>query len=197
MGSDYTQNFNGWRINLAVIGYTNPDQDYFSKGEGVAGKQWRLSEDMTLNVSAGFRYAWDRREENILDDPIDNNVNVGATLRVNALAVNLRRLFDIFPNSTGNQLRASVSIDVSNQLAVSAYFIPQQNIENFGITGEYQFAGKGIFKRLIVQWNRSVFDFGNDAFGNELKEANEQFRMALGSLIIKEKLGISDEETDG
>jgi hypothetical protein len=179
LGSDYTQNFNGWRVNIAVIGYTNPDRDYFSRAEGVVGRQWQLSEKSSLTVSAGFRYAWDRPEEEVLDDPIDNNVNVGATLRIAPFSFNVRRLFDVLPDSTGNQVRGSISVDLDNQAAISAYFIPQRNINNFGVTGEYQFGESGMLQRLIIQWNRSVFDFGEDSFGNELREANDTFSILV------------------
>lgn len=179
LGGDYTQSFNGWRVNLAAIGYTNPDKDYFSKTEGLLGKQWQLAEDATLKASAGFRYVFDRPEEDVLDDPIDNNVNVGVTLNVDRFTFNLRQLFDVFPNSTGNQLRASVGVNVTDNIALNAYLIPERNIDNFGVTGEYKFPNGGIFKSLIVSWDRSVFDFGEDPFDNELKEANDTFSVLL------------------
>ena len=179
VGADYTQGFNGWRVNIAAIGYTRPDREYFSKAEGVVGKQWRLAENTTLTASTGFRYAWDRPEEEVLDDPIDNNVNVGVSLNFKDVSLNVRHLFDVLPNSTGNQLRASIGVDLSNQMALGAYYIPQRGIESFGITGEYQFLNGGLFDSLIVQWNRSVFDFGTDSFDNELKTNNDTFSILL------------------
>ncbi|MFB6276263.1 MAG: hypothetical protein ABEI32_08990, partial [Halothece sp.] len=180
LGSDYTQKFNnGWQVNIAAINYTNPDEDYFSKAEGNVAKAWRFSKETSLTVSAGFRYVWNRPEEQVLDDPVDNNVNLGATLNMDWFSLSLTRLFDVFPNSAGNQLRASVGIDVSNNTTVNAYFIPQRGVESFGISGNYQFTNDSIFNSLSVRWNRSVFDFGEDPFDNELKESNDTFSVLL------------------
>jgi len=180
IGGDYTQNFNNsWQVNITAINYTNPDEDYFSKAEGTVAKVWRFSNESSLTVSAGFRYVWNRPEEQVLDDPVDNNVNLGATLNVDWFSLSLTRLFDVFPNSAGNQLRASVGIDVSNNVTLSAYFIPQRGVESFGISGNYQFTNDSIFNSLSVRWNRSVFDFGEDPFDNELKDANDTFSVLL------------------
>ena len=179
LGSDYTENINNWRVNIAAIGYTNPDRDYFSRVEGVIGRQWEFDPRASLTVSAGFRYAWDRPEEDILDDPIDNNANIGATLRVDSFSLNLRRLFDIFPDSTGNQVRAGIGVDIGDRATLSAFFIPQRDIESFGLTGEYQLGNEGLLKSVIVQWNRSVYDFGEDVFSNNLTDANDTFSVLV------------------
>ena len=75
--------------------------------------------------------------------------------------------FDILPDSTGNQIRAGVGLKLGDRAAINAFFIPQRNIDNIGVNAEYQISRTGLFRNLVLQWERHIFDFGEDSFGND------------------------------
>ncbi|QDZ41361.1 hypothetical protein FRE64_16280 [Euhalothece natronophila Z-M001] len=87
--------------------------------------------------------------------------------------------FDILPDSTGNQIRAGVGLKLGDRAAINAFFIPQRNIDNIGINTEYQISRTGLFRNLVLQWERRIFEFGEDSFGNDLKETNDTFSILL------------------
>lgn len=72
-----------------------------------------------------------------------------------------------------------MGLKLGDRAAINAFFIPQRNIDNIGINTEYQISRTGLFRTLVLQWERRIFEFGEDSFGNDLKETNDTFSILV------------------
>ncbi|MGI0483400.1 hypothetical protein ACN4EE_21790 [Geminocystis sp. CENA526] len=172
LGGDYTKFVNNWRFNLASIYYVNPDQDYFSKVESSINKRFLLGNNSSITLSSGLRYAWNRDDSNILENPTDNFVGIGTTLRVYNVVLTLTQLLDLLPDSIGNKLQGSISFPLINNVRLNGYLAPQRDINNYGIVLSYSYNSDTLFS---LRWNRSIYDFGFDRFNNKLETTNNYY----------------------
>jgi hypothetical protein len=176
LGGDYTKILGSWRFDLTAINYLNPDQDYFSKVESSLNKSFRLGKNSSLTISSGFRYAWEREQENRLENPTDNFVGIGGTLRVNNISLGVTQLLDLLPDSIGNKFQANLSFPLGENISLKAYLSPQKDIQNYGISLFYAL-NKKQNTSLSFNWNRSIYDYGEDYFSNKLETTNDNFTL--------------------
>ena len=90
------------------------------------------------------------------------------------------QLLDLLPDSTGNKIQASLTTALGNNTSLTAYFSPQRNLDNYGISSQYVWSNSYITSSIIFNWSRSIYNFGSDNFGNGLETTNDTF-----SLIFK------------
>ncbi|TAF14746.1 MAG: hypothetical protein EAZ76_09325 [Nostocales cyanobacterium] len=183
VGGDYTINWDNWLLNLGAIAYNNGDKDYFSKLEGSLSKQFRLSSNSNLGLFTGFRYAWDRDDDNFLDDPVDNFVNVGANLNFNNFSFRISQLLDILPDSTGNKIQGSLTANLGRNASLTAYFSPQRNIDSYGISSRYSWGDSANLSSISFNWGRNIYDFGEDTFGENLQTTNDTFSVIFQTIF--------------
>jgi hypothetical protein len=177
LGGDYTRNWDNWLLNIGAIAYENGDRDYFSKTEGSLSKRFQLNKTANLGLFTEFRYAWERDKDNFLDNPTDNFVSVGANLDINRLSFRISQLLDVLPDAIGNKLQGSVTTALGNNGSLTAYLSPQRNINNYGISAKYNWLSSKTASSLILNWNRGIYDFGNDSLGKDLEINNNTFTL--------------------
>ncbi|MBD2148143.1 hypothetical protein [Sphaerospermopsis sp. FACHB-1194] len=175
VGGDYTINWDNWLLNLGAIAYNSGDKDYYSKVEGSLSKQFRFSPNTNLGLFTGFRYAWDRDQDNFLDNPVDNFVSVGANLNFNIFSLQISQLLDLLPDSTGNKIQASLTASLGKNASFTAYFSPQRSIDSYGISSRYSWGDSANRSSISFNWGRNIYDFGDDAFGENLQTKNDTF----------------------
>ncbi|MEB3218593.1 MAG: hypothetical protein VKN72_20490 [Nostocales cyanobacterium 94392] len=177
LGADYTRNWQNWLFNLGAIAYTNGDKDYFSKAEGSIRRKLKLNKNTNLGLFTEFSYAWERDQENFLDNPIDNFVSVGANLDIQQFSLRISQFLDILPHAVGNKLQGSLSARLGKNASITAYLSPQRNTNNYGVSARYNWFSRDFTSSLIFNWNRGIYDFGRDDFDNELTTQNNTFTL--------------------
>jgi hypothetical protein len=95
------------------------------------------------------------------------------------------QLLELLPDSTGNKIQASLTTALGNNTSLTAYFSPQRNIDNYGISSQYAWSSNYITSSIMFSWSRNIYNFGSDNFGsdnfgNALETTNDTF-----SLIFK------------
>ena len=96
--------------------------------------------------------------------PWDGYVTAGVT-----------QFFDVLPESIPTSTGADISVRLGQNGSISGYILPQQDIMNFGVLAQLNLAGGPNAPTLNFSWNRAEFDFGTDAFGNELNSTEDRF----------------------
>ncbi len=66
--------------------------------------------------------------------------------------------------------------------------------DNFELEGRLSQSNRWVVMAKLIPWSEFESEYAS-LFSEEMGAPAKSFRMALGSLIIKEKLGISDNET--
>jgi hypothetical protein len=177
LGGDYTRNWDNWLLNVGAIAYDHGDKDYYSKTEGSLLKQFRLNSKTNLGLFTEFRYAWDRDKDNFLDNPVDNFVSVGTNVNFHKVSLRASQLLDLLPDSTGNKIQASLTTALGNSTSLTAYFSPQRNLDNYGISSQYVWSNGYLTSSIMFNWSRNIYKYGNDNFGNELETKNDTFSL--------------------
>ncbi|MDA0210329.1 MAG: hypothetical protein OT478_09105 [Cyanobacteria bacterium FC1] len=174
VGADYTRNtINGWSFRGGVIGYINPDRDYYSQIWGSVGKQVRLSRNANLNFFSSFNYALDRetRIGDVVSISPASELTIGTRLNWGMMSMGLTNYFgDILPNSYENRLLADFTIRPTNTLMLSAYFAPiDQNTTRslYGASLVWQLSNQYNSPTLSLNWQNQQYHYGKDVFGNQ------------------------------
>ncbi|BAZ13277.1 hypothetical protein NIES4071_51160 [Calothrix sp. NIES-4071] len=123
LGTDFTRYTNdGWTFSGGAIGYTNPDNDYYSQVSGSISKKISLGKNSNLVLSTGLNYAIDRKAEIdqfVVKSP-GSSITLGARANLGNVSLGLVNYFgDILPNSIANTLLADVSWNLSKNFLIS------------------------------------------------------------------------------
>jgi len=182
LGTDYTRRFwKYWSFHGGAIAYLNPDRDYFSHTEGRLSRQFSLSKKMRGTVFSSFRYAFERKAENFLDEPVDNYLGTGLELNLNSWAAlgTTYHIGDILPDSisTGWGVNTRFKLNANSQLR--AYLTPSSNQKSYGVTLAYRFGNKPGNLSLQVGWQRRKFEYGYDPFNHLVKSQDDVFSLNL------------------
>jgi hypothetical protein len=181
LGIDYSQDLQkDFRISASIIGYINPDRDYFSKAESRIEKTFRFSPSSSLSVFGSFRYVFDQIQDSgngLYSNPIDNYVSVGLMGRIGPVSAGITQYFDLLPASVPNGTGFNLSIDLAEHGTLSGYFIPQRGVTNYGILASLKLNPNPNAPTLSFSWNRATFDFGSDAFNNALNATEDKFQI--------------------
>ncbi|WRH66347.1 MAG: hypothetical protein RSE13_22570 [Planktothrix sp. GU0601_MAG3] len=175
LGTDYTRNtVNGWIFRGGVIGYLNPDRDYYSQVWGSVGKIIPLSKNANLTLSSGFNYAIDRDTKigDIVSISPASEVAISSSLNWGIISMGLTNYFgDILPNSYDNRLLAKFSISPIKTLTLSGYIAPIDETSSRSLYGAgiiWQLKNQYNSPTLSFNWQNQQYDYGNDVFGNQL-----------------------------
>jgi hypothetical protein len=180
LGLDYSQDLQkDLRISASIIGYVNPDRDYFSKAESRVEKVFRFSKSSNLSLFGSFRYVFDQiqnSDNGLYSNPVDNYVSVGLTGRVGPVSAGITQFFDVLPSSIPNGTGFSLSLDLAKHGSLSGYFIPQRGVTNYGVVALLKLNPNPNAPTLSFSWNRAIFEFGSDAFNNALSATEDKFQ---------------------
>jgi len=175
LGTDYTRNtINGWSFRSGVIGYLNPDRDYYSQVWGNVGKTIRLSKNANLTLSSGFNYAIDRDTKigDVVSISPASEVAIATRLNWGIVSIGLTNYFGgILPNSYDNRLLAEFSISPIKTLTLSGYIAPIDETSSRSLYGAgmiWQLKNQYNSPTLSFNWQNQQYDYGNDVFGNKL-----------------------------
>lgn len=175
LGTDYTRNtVNGWIFRGGVIGYLNPDRDYYSQVWGSVGKIIRFSKNANLTLSSGFNYAIDRDTKigDVVSISPASEVAIATRLNWGIVSICLTNYFGgILPNSYDNRLLAEFSISPSKTLTISGYIAPIDETSSRSLYGAgmiWQLKNQYNSPTLSFNWQNQQYDYGNDVFGNKL-----------------------------
>jgi hypothetical protein len=179
LGADYTKDLAGWQVSVGGIGYTNEDKEYFSKVEGSLAKNFYLTPTTNIVFNTGFRYAFFRQPDILLDNPIDNFYGIGLRLNSGIFSLGITQLLDVFPDSIGNKIQAEASVTINNTAKLTAYTAPQRGIDTFGATAQFRLGNSNNSPSLGFNWSHNIYYYGQDSFGNELETDNDNFTVFL------------------
>jgi hypothetical protein len=181
LGVDYTNDLlKDLRLSTSMIGYLNPDRDYYSKAESRLEKTFRFSRSSSLSLSGNFRYVFDQVADSgggFFSNPVDNFVSVGATGRIGIVSAGVTQFLDILPSSVPTGTGFNLSIDLVEHGSLSGYFVPQRGVTNYGVLALLKLNPNPNAPTLSLSWNRAIFDFGSDAFNNALNATEDKFQI--------------------
>ena len=181
LGIDYSHDLQkDLRISASIIGYINPDRDYFSKAESRIEKTFRFSPSSSLSLFGSFRYVFDQIKDSgngLYSNPVDNYVSVGLTGRIGPFSAGITQFFDLLPSSVPNGTGINLSIDLAEHGTLSGYFVPQRGVTNYGIVASLKLKSNPNSPTLSFSWNRAIFDFGSDSFNNTLSTTEDKFQI--------------------
>lgn len=181
LGLDYAQDLQkDFRFSTSIIGYINPDRDYFSKAESRIEKVFRFSPSSSLSLFGSFRYVFDQVTDSgngLFSNPVDNFVSAGITGRIGLFSAGITQYFDILPSSVPNGTGFNLSVNLAEYGSLSGYFLPQRGVTNYGVLALLKLNPNPNAPTLSLSWNRAVFDFGADAFSNGLNATEDKFQI--------------------
>ncbi len=180
-GLDFTKNTaNGWNFSGGIIGYINPDLDYYSQITGSIGKRIPFSRNSNFVLSTGVNYAFDRETR---PNDFVNSITVRARANIGQVWLGLTNYFgDILPDSVKNTLVTSVGIEFSNNFALSAYYNPiNDNAARsvYGAGARFRLGTNQNSPTLNLSWRNNQYDYGRDSSDNELKINENIFTVFL------------------
>ena len=181
-GVDFTKNTaNGWNFSGGVIGYINPDIDYYSQITGSVGKRIPFSRNSNLVLSTGVNYAFDR--ETLANNNFVNSITVRARANIGNVWFGLTNYFgDVLPDSVKNTLVTSAGIQFSNNFALSAYYNPINENPGrsvYGAGARFRLGTNQYSPTLNLSWQNNQYDYGRDSSDNELKINENLFTVFL------------------
>lgn len=180
-GVDFSKNTsNGWNFSGGVIGYVNPDIDYYSQVTGSVGKRIPLSGNSNLVLSTGVNYALDRETR---PNDFVNSITVRARANLGNVWLGLTNYFgDVLPDSVKNTLVTSVGIQFSQNFLLSAYYNPlNENVARsvYGAEARLRLGTNQNSPILNLSWRNNDYDYGRDSAANELKINENIFTVFL------------------
>lgn len=190
VGTDYTRHFwKNWLYTGAVIGYLNPDQDYYSRLESELSRKIGTWKKNTASVFTGFRYAFDRPDKDdmleltdYLRDPIDNVFNVGISLNFNSWA-EVKTAYNVggvLPDSVDSSWSVSGNVKVNDYLSFQAFFAPYTNQESYGCSVSLSAVNTDAEKAdLTLGWKRHTYEYGRDPFDHQMTRAHDYYTLSF------------------
>ncbi|TVP62388.1 MAG: hypothetical protein EA343_11290 [Nodularia sp. (in: Bacteria)] len=180
-GVDFTKNTsNGWNFSGGVIGYINPDIDYYSQITGSVGKRIRFSRNSNLVISTGINYAFDRETR---PNDFVNSFTLSARANLGNVWFGLTNYFgDFLPDSVKNTLVTSVGIQFSERFSLSGYFNPiNENAARsvYGAGARFRLGTSQNSPTLNLSWRNNDYDFGRDSANNKLNINENIFTVLL------------------
>ncbi|WP_227788833.1 MULTISPECIES: hypothetical protein [unclassified Nodularia (in: cyanobacteria)] len=180
-GVDFSKNTsNGWTFSGGVIGYVNPDIDYYSQVTGSVGKRISLSGNSNLVLSTGVNYAFDRETR---PNDFVNSITVRSRVNLGNVWLGLTNYFgDVLPDSVKNTLVTSVGIQFSQNFLLSGYYSPiNENVARsvYGADARLRLGTNQNSPILNLSWRNNDYDYGRDSTGNELKINENIFTVFL------------------
>ncbi len=181
LGVDYTNDLlKDLRLSTSIIGYLNPDRDYYSKAESRLEKTFRFSPSLSLSLFSNFRYVFDQVADSgsgFFSNPVDNFVSFGVTGRIGIVSAGITQFLDVLPSSVPSGTGFNLSIDLAEHGSLSGYFVPQRGVTNYGVLALLKLNPNPNAPTLSISWNRAIFDFGFDAFNNALNATEDKFQI--------------------
>ena len=181
-GADYTRNTpSGWNFQAGGVGYLNPDRDYYSQLWGSVSKKLSLGQDADLILASGLNYALDRETQigDVVSISPASTLTASARLNWGGVSFGLTNYFGgILPNSYENKLLADLTVNLTNNLRLSAYFAPiDQNTSRspYGASLLWQLGDGNDSPTFAVNWQNQEYDYGSDPFGNNLSVQDNIF----------------------
>lgn len=182
LGTDFTRyTFDGWTFSAGGIAYTNPDNDYYSQLSGSVSKKINLGKNSNLVLSTGLNYAFDRKTDfgkYLIDSPA-SSVTLGARANLGSVSIGVVNYFgDILPNSIANTLLTDISVKLSNNFQLSAYYTPINESSShspFGAKAQWKLGNNDNSPTLSLAWNNNEYKFGTDPLGNKLGVTDNVF----------------------
>lgn len=180
-GLDFTRNTaNGWNFSGGVIGYVNPDVDYYSQVTGSVGKRFPLSGNNSLVLSTGVNYAFDRETRS---NDFVNSITLRGRVNLGNVWFGVTNYFgDILPDAIQNTLVTSVGIQFSNNFSLSAYYNPiNQNSARslYGAGARLRLGTNQNSPTLNLSWRNNEYDYGRNNPNLELKTNENVFKVFL------------------
>ncbi|GAX34638.1 hypothetical protein [Nodularia sp. NIES-3585] len=180
-GVDFSRNTsNGWNFSGGVIGYINPDIDYYSQITGSVGRRIRFSRNSNLVISTGVNYAFDRETR---PNDFVNSMTLRARANFGNVWFGFTNYFgDIIPDSVKNTLVTSFGIQFNNNFSLSAYYNPlNENASRsvYGAGARFRLGTNQNSPTLNLSWRNNEYDYGRDSADNELKINENIFTVLL------------------
>ena len=140
-----------------------------------------MSNNANLRLSTFFTYSIDRDNEIseiTIDEPASKlAINAHLDLRVFRASV-IYVLEKIIDDSLEDRLRLDFAIRPLKTVAFSCYFVPIDRTSNsspYGASVAWKLNNKDNSPFLSVNWENKRYDYGDDAFGNELIITDNMF----------------------
>ncbi|MEL6459309.1 MAG: hypothetical protein AAFQ91_13780 [Cyanobacteria bacterium J06621_15] len=181
-GSDYTRNFGNLNLSTGVIGYINPDRDYYSQVYGSVFQKIG-SRKTNLVLSSRLNYAWDRENRigNIESEAPASFVTLGARANFGSVSFGVVNYFDdILPDSVDKTLLADIAINFGKNFRLSGYYTPINKASSrsrYGASAKLRFGSKYNSPTLSLSWINNDYDLGQDSEGIKLNFTDNVFKV--------------------
>lgn len=185
-GLDWTYNSaTGWRINLAGIGYSKPNYDYFSELSGRVHRIFQAPFDTKLALGVSAAYALDRpgNFESFVLDYDASRLDVSAEAQRGKWSLMLTQgINQVLPDSRAPSTTLRLGYQPLPTLELSASLTPYSEQTSYlagqlGLT--WRLSAHKAQPTLRVQWSRIQYDYGVDGFGDPLDATEDVFSLSL------------------
>ena len=177
----------GLSYNIAAVGYTNPDPEYYSRITTNVSQRISLGKNLANNlaVSAGLKYAIDgaTQFDRLKFQSGNSFINSGITFNLGNVALNTTYFIsNSLPNPINSLLSTSITWRIKDNIAVGGYYTPINHNalkSPYGINAAFKFGTDLNSPTLILNWNRNELSFGQSAAGTQLGTNENVFSIAL------------------
>ena len=177
----------GLSYNIAAVGYTNPDPEYYSRITTNVSQRISLGKNLANNlaVSAGLKYAIDgaTQFDRLKFQSGSSFINSGITFNLGNVPLKTTYFIpNSLPNPINSLLSTSITWRIKDNIAVGGYYTPINHNalkSPYGINAAFKFGTDLNSPTLILNWNRNELSFGQSAAGTQLGTNENVFSIAL------------------
>lgn len=167
---------------LGVIGYHEPDNDYYSNASVALDRTFTLGNSQQVTLRASYSHSFDRPAVDIgLDE--NRRFEADAQYKRNDVVFSLGTAFvQSADGAWNNSVTLGTSRQVSDRLAVAAAVTPISDLASYTAADlrlNWRTAEETDASVLSVGSRVSRYDFGPDQFGNERKQDDWTIEMTL------------------
>ncbi|ANV88305.1 hypothetical protein [Picosynechococcus sp. PCC 7117] len=173
LGADY-QYLNperGVRAFTGLIGYINPDRDYYSQVWGEIAKTFSSADKNTsFTLGTSLVYAIDQADDignDIFVDADASKFLLSAGARFGSIRLGVDQNIDFFPNSDDASTVLSAGIDFGESVTFAGFYTPYDEGNNVALVGAnlgFRFGTDYNSPRLSLGWSQNEYRFDTNNF---------------------------------
>lgn len=173
LGADYQYRNpeKGVRAFTGVIGYINPDRDYYSQVWGEIAKTFSSADKNTaFTLGTSMVYAIDQADDvgdDVFVDADASKFLLSAGARFGSIRLGVDHNIDFFPNSDDASTVLSAGIDFGENVTFAGFYTPYDEGSNVALVGAnlgFRFGTDYNSPRLSLGWSQNEYRFDTNNF---------------------------------
>ncbi len=185
-GLDYQGRTDGnWYYRAGAIGFINPNYDRYSNLSGGIAKRFDFNENHNLTLGGSFNWALDQDTSlgDIEQTGEGSDVTLQARMNLGQVSVGATQVLGgILPHSQATRTVFDTSVRLGEDVTLSGFWAPFDDAVSapvFGLLADIRFRLGEVEPGLIVSWQNTRYEYGQDPFGNDLTTTGDLFEVLL------------------